>query len=176
MLYPILLLLAGLALIGLDVVIPSAGILSLLGGLCLCGWIVTAFLYGGVQAGTIALLTTAILLPLLLYLIIRYWPHTPIGRAILIGDANPPQRQGNKSSLIGRTGRTTSRMLPSGAIEIEGRTYTAMTEGMPLDQGVVVEVVAEQGNSILVRPVESSIDTRPNDNLDQLVRDPFEEA
>ena len=43
-------------------------------------------------------------------------------------------------------------MLPSGAVIIDGRTYDAVTEGIPLEEGQAIIVVDVRTNRIVVRP------------------------
>jgi len=48
-------------------------------------------------------------------------------------------------------------MLPSGAIVLDGRTYDAVSEGMAIDAGAVVKVVAVKTNRIVVRPTDQEL-------------------
>ena len=43
-------------------------------------------------------------------------------------------------------------MLPAGAIVVEGRTYDAITRGMPIEADQIVEVIEVSGNRIVVAP------------------------
>ena len=58
--------------------------------------------------------------------------------------------------LLCRTGRARSRMLPCGSAEIGGRTYDVVSEGMAIEPGTPVEVIAVRGNRVVVRPVEQT--------------------
>jgi membrane-bound ClpP family serine protease len=62
--------------------------------------------------------------------------------------------------MIGKRGKAKSKMLPSGGVVIEGRTYDAISEAVAIDPGQPVRVVAVRTNRIVVRPIdrEQSVD------------------
>ena len=157
--WSILLLVAGLAIIVLEVFVPSAGVLSCLAALTIVASIVVAFL-GGVQQGLLMLVVTSLVLPLIIAAAIRWWPHTPIGRLVLIERPESPddvlpetEAYRGLRSLIGRLGVAKTKMLTSGTVRIDDRTYDAISEGMPVEAGERVKVVDVRTNRIVVRPV-----------------------
>ena len=54
--------------------------------------------------------------------------------------------------LQGRVGVAKTKMLPSGAIIIDGTAYDAISDGMPIDPGEPVRVISVRANRVLVRP------------------------
>lgn len=54
--------------------------------------------------------------------------------------------------LLGKEGITATIFRPIGTVEIEGKTYSAITEGHWLDKGVSVYVDSVDGTKIVVRP------------------------
>ncbi len=178
--WPIILLLLAIALTILEAFIPSAGILSAAAALAFIGAIVTAFMYGGLKAGALFLITTGVLLPLLIWLLIKLWPKTPIGRKILI---QPPRedeilsRQYSvQKQLIGRHGIAITAMLPAGAIRIEGRTIDAISEGMTIEKNTPIEVIAVRGNHLVVRPLAASTEESSGPSIDAVIPDPFDDS
>jgi len=166
--------------------VPSAGLLGIAAALCAIGWIAAAFVYGGPMMGAMALAATALLCPVVFVLATRIWPRTPIGRAILIGDAPQQGRESSawiqqRAKLVGRRGRTVSPMRPSGAIEIDGHQYDAIADGTPLAAEVPITVTAVEGNSLIVAAVEpgglirTAVDRTGDDARDRQIPDPFEE-
>lgn len=158
MLWSIVLLIAALALIVFELFVPSGGVIGFLAAAAAIGSVVVAFTAGPRQGMTM-LIVTAVLVPLVLGAAIRWWPHTPIGRLILINRPEDPddvlpdsEEYRGLRPLIGKLGRTKSKMLPSGAVIIDGRTYDAVTEGIPLEDGQTVKVVDVRTNRIVVRP------------------------
>src|SRR5210317_121157 len=81
--WPALLLLLGVALIFLEIFIPSGGILSVLAACSIVASIIVAFSEGYV-AGALMLLIATVLVPIAIGMAIKWWPHTPLGRLILI--------------------------------------------------------------------------------------------
>ena len=154
--WSILLLLLGLGLIALELFVPSGGVLGILAALAIIGSIAVAF-SGGWVTGVSMLVATMVILPIVLAAAVHYWPRTPIGRLIVLatpqrGDevlADTPQYRQLKD-LIGKRGVAKTKMLPSGAIVIEGRVYDAFSEGMAIDPGQPVRVTAVRTNRIVV--------------------------
>lgn len=187
--WPLLLLVVGIALLALELFIPSAGILGLLAGACFLAAIVIGFLEHP-YIGSSTLMVVALILPAFLALFVHFWPQTPIGRRILLrhdpheADAPPPydDLEEHLRTLIGKRGRAKTKMLPSGAVEIDGHTYDAATMGLPLEPGQPVEVVGTSLARLVVRPVENDATPAPSASddplsqpIDQLGLSPFED-
>jgi membrane-bound serine protease (ClpP class) len=183
--WAVLLLLLGLGMVVLEVFIPSSGILGFLAFSALVGAVIMGFTAG--PGSGLAVLGVIILgLPVVVVAALHYWPHTPIGRRILLRGPesdevlpDSPKRQ-QLLAMIGRVGRAKSKMLPSGVITVGGRTVDAVSDGMPIEPGQKVRVVEVRGNRVLVRsideetPSETDIDplARP---IDSISGDPFGE-
>ncbi|MBP87791.1 MAG: hypothetical protein CMJ64_13890 [Planctomycetaceae bacterium] len=158
MLWSIFLLIAALALIVFELFVPSGGVLSFLAAAAAVASIVVAFTASPRQ-GMIMLVVTTILVPIVLGSAIRWWPHTPIGQLILIRRPENPddvlpdtdEYRGLKP-LVGKLGKAKTKMLPSGSVTIDGRTYDAVSEGMAIETGQAIRVVDVRTNRIVVRP------------------------
>ena len=155
-----LLLLLGLLLLPLEVYVPSGGILGILSVAALLAGILLAFYHSGPETGLLFLAFTAVAVPTALALAFRWWPKTPMGRRLLpdlpsseevLPDS--PQRR-TLRQLVGKYGIAKSVMLPSGAVEIDGQTFDALSEGMPIEAGQRVRVIEVRGNRVVVRPIE----------------------
>jgi membrane protein implicated in regulation of membrane protease activity len=81
--------------------------------------------------------------------------------------------------LVGQVGRAKSKMLPSGAVEIGGRTVDALSEGMAVDPGQMVRVIEVRGTRVVVRPVEAEAPAAADGDLarpiDTVGLNPFED-
>ncbi len=66
------------------------------------------------------------------------------------GDPLEPMRA-EREQWIGKVGIALSDMLPSGLIEIEGRRWDAVSNGVAIDKGEVVEVCDYTAGRIQVR-------------------------
>jgi membrane-bound serine protease (ClpP class) len=181
--WSILLLLAGIAIVGAEVFVPSGGVLGFLAGLCFLAGIGVAFL-DGIKTGFIMLGVTSLAIPIVVAIAIQWWPHTPIGKRILIPrpespDAVLPDRPEFRSlkALIGHRGRSTCKMLPGGAVMIDHQPYEAISLGMPIDEDTPVEVVDVRMNRLVVRPCDepvASAEREPAAAGDDLLSRPFD--
>lgn len=170
--WALLLLLLGCIFLVLEFFIPSSGTLGVLAALSLIGAIVMAFLAGPMY-GTSMLVAVAIIVPTACILAVNYWPHTPIGRLILIQrperpDEVLPETESYRglTQLIGSHGLAKSTMLPSGVVQIDGRDYDAVSEGMAIDAGSPVVVVGVSMQRIVVRPDDATVPAELAADLD----------
>ena len=157
--WAVLLILVGLALAAMELFIPSGGILAFLSVSALGGAIVLGFMQDS-TVGLAMLVVVLVGLPVTVVMLFRVWPHTPIGRRILLRvqsseDVLPDgPKQRRLKELVGQIGVAKSKMLPSGAIIIEGRTIDAYSEGLPIEAGQKVMVIEVHGTQVVVQPVE----------------------
>ena len=184
--WPILLLALGTGLAFLELCFPSAGVLSFLAASAILGAIIMGFMAGTVL-GVVILGVAVIGGPTFVVLAVKYWPNTAIGRRVLLGvpdsgdDVLPkdPQKEYLKS-LIGQVVQTKCKMLPAGAIIIDGRTVDAVSEGMPIEAGCRVRVIEVRANRVVVRPLGDEIPSPDAEDplrrpIDVVSPDPFEE-
>lgn len=183
--WALLMMITGVALVVMELFIPSGGILGFLAVSAVLGGVVLGFLQGPVT-GFILLASAIFGLPVIIVLALKWWPQTPIGRRVLLGTRrseevlpDSPKRQ-TLRELVGRIGRAGCKMLPSGVVVIDGRKVDAVSEGMPIEPGQKVRVVQVRGNSLVVRPVPEDTPDQPADQIlsqpvDTVVPDPFEE-
>jgi len=174
--WAILLMLVGCVVLVLEVFIPSGGILAVMATAAFVGSILLAF-QRSAETGFAFVTTTIIAVPAVLTLAFKYWPKTRFGKAFLgelptDADVLPddPHR-----ALLGRVGVARSKMLPSGAVEIEGHMIDAMTLGQAIEPGQYVVVTEVRANRMVVRPAKGNERPgRPTSPADLLNR-PIEE-
>jgi membrane-bound serine protease (ClpP class) len=161
----------GCAFVVFEVFLPSGGILGFLAGVFIIGSIAMALYYGKTPTTGATFLIVAILaVPTLIGLAFKYWPHTPMGRAFLgeVPDEEEVTPQDARRELVGKVGIARSKMLPSGAIEVEGNMYDAVSRGVAIEPGQRVVVCEVKGNRMVVRPAaehEQPTRSDPNDVL-----------
>jgi len=183
--WAVLLLAVGLSLAVLEVFLPSAGLIAFLSGCAIVASIVMAFRQGAL-AGLSVLAGALIAVPGVGVAALYYWPKTSMGKRMLLKvpessevlPDNPKQRY--LKGLIGRTGHAKSKMLPSGAVTIDGHMIDAVSEGMPIEVGQRVRVIEVRGNRVIVRLADDEVVS--TDQADPLARpidtvspDPFGE-
>ena len=185
--WPTILLFATFVLLGLEMVVPSGGVIGICAVLTYVASIFAAFAKLGFQIGTIYLFSTMIVAVGLGNLFVRFWPKTAIGRRVF---GTPPSREDVISdrrialdALVGSRGRTISAMLPSGAIRVNGQTLDAVSEGTVIESGTPIEIVSVKANHLVVRPLdataapqtESEVESALERPIDSIIQDPFQE-
>ena len=160
--WSIILLSVGFLVVFLELFIPSAGMLGILATILLVSGVVVAFFHS-LFAGAIALLITVVSIPVLLAIMVNVWPHTPLGRRILLGkmdakDVMPTSEQYTEfKHLIGQLGIAKTKMLPSGIVLINDRKYDALSDGFAIESGQPIKVSAVKGTRIIVQPYDGEI-------------------
>lgn len=151
------LLLVGLAVMMLEVFIPSGGILGFVSVAAILTAVGTAFLELGVVPGMTVLAITVLAIPTVLSLAFRWFPETPLGRRVLPPPPDPSDvlpgatRRRQLREFVGRGGHAVGELLPWGTVEIGDLVVEAMSESGPISAGTAVEVVGVQGMSLVVR-------------------------
>ena len=177
--WAILLLLIGCALVVLEVFIPSGGIISILSAVAFIASILVASWEGpttGPATGLIFAAITVFAVPTLVALAFKYWPRTRMGKAFLgeLPREDEVVPEDPRRTLIGRVGVARSKMLPSGAVEIDGQMVDAVTQGQAIEPGTYVVVVEVRGNRVVVRPAGK--DQRPqHQNPKDILSRPIDE-
>jgi membrane-bound ClpP family serine protease len=154
----LVLIAAGFLLLVAELFIPSYGLLTVLSLGCLIGGVVCMFLHSR-PAGVAALVGVVVALPLVGGLLIFLWPHTPLGKHLVLDvpeeaeeHALPAHR--DLEPLKGRIGRALSALRPSGVVDFDGRRVDTLTEGMPVEAGQWVRCIEVRAGKVVVRPVE----------------------
>ena len=125
----------------------------------------------GPMTGLVFAAATVFVVPILIATAFKYWPKTPMGKAFLgelptDEDVLPTD---SRRTLLGRVGVARSKMLPSGAVEIEGQMIDAVTQGQAIEPGAYVVVVEVRANRVVVRPAGK--DQRPGNQSAKDIKD-----
>jgi membrane-bound serine protease (ClpP class) len=155
--WSILLMLVGCVVLVLEVFIPSGGILAVLSAASFIGSILIAFQRGPVT-GFSFVITTVVAVPAVLGLAFHYWPKTRIGKAFLgeLPTEEDVQPDAPHRALLGLVGITRSKMLPSGAVEVDGQMIDAVSQGQAIEPGQYVVVTEVRANRVVVRPAKEN--------------------
>ena len=152
-----------LSFVALELFIPSGGVLGTVAFLCAIAAVVMGFRVG-VTAGLAAMGTLVAGGPAAIWAALRVFPHTPIGRRIILSaDTSEEDLQRRKyektqqsqaiSGLIGARGVAITELRPGGTIRIDGQDLEAFAETGMIHGDTPVEVVNVSGRHIRVRPV-----------------------
>jgi membrane-bound ClpP family serine protease len=153
------LLVVGLAVMVLEVFVPSGGVLGFLSVVAVGAAVVMAFAEGGATVGLGVLAAVVAAVPVVLGVAFRIFPETPLGRRVLPPPPTPddvlPEADHRRRlrALVGRRGRAASELVPWGTVEIDGGTHEARSEGGPIEPAVAVEVAAVDGGALVVRAI-----------------------
>jgi membrane-bound serine protease (ClpP class) len=130
---------AGIALLVLELMLPTHGTLGVLGLLCILIAIGKTFLINE-WAGVGFAVATAASVPFVWSAVVKYWPMTPMGRKMVLGPVvsipEPPPVH------IGQAGVAVSGLRPMGVCEFDGQRVEAVTELGTLEANTPVIVTA----------------------------------
>jgi membrane-bound serine protease (ClpP class) len=156
--YAVLLAVIGLLAVIVELFVPAAGLIGLIGLACMIGGVSMSFFHYGTLTGMIFLISLLIITPTIIILWFRRFPRSLVGKKLIL--FNPGERPGEAqpespppSPLIGKTGMVLTDLRPSGTVEVEGKKYSVVTAGEFLAAGKTVKVVKVYGNRIEVREV-----------------------
>jgi membrane-bound ClpP family serine protease len=161
----IVLLALGLALIVCEVFIPSAGLIAAFATLCIAGsvwsaW--SAWFYTNTTYFTIYAISLLVLIPSAISGAFYVLPRTAFGRQVLLEapdlqEVTPYQEEERQlRRLVGHIGKTLTLLNPGGIVLVDGTRQHCESEGLLLEAGTAVEIIAIKGNRVVVRPVERS--------------------
>jgi len=141
----------GVALLLGELLLPTHGLLGILGGGAIAAAIVTCYRID-VRLGTIVLVAAAIALPFAGAAAVKIWPKTPVGRRVVLA---PPPVDAVDVPLVrvGQSGVTVSELRPMGVCEFESGRIEAISELGMIPPGRAVRVVTMSGNRPTVRAV-----------------------
>ncbi|MDR3111262.1 MAG: NfeD family protein [Planctomycetaceae bacterium] len=144
----------------LEAFLPSGGMLGFLALAATGGSIYFAFQHSP-TFGITYVVVLMVILPLAVWQLLRWWPHTFIGRRILLRPEDDPALQPDETrnhlkELVGQTGVARTRMMPSGTVEINGARYDAISDGVPIDAGEPIRVTRVDGINITIRKIEQA--------------------
>ena len=149
----IFLIVLGIVLLIAELLLPTHGIIGLMGAGLLAAAVVLCFMIRP-WLGLVALVGGAMAMPAGWALFIKYWPRSPVGRRIILG---PPKSERQLLTLqIGQTGQSVSCLRPMGTCEFAGQRLEALSEYGIIEPGRPVRVVALNNSRPVVREVPSN--------------------
>lgn len=152
----LMLLVAGLILIGAELFVPGA-VMGILGACALAAALIVAFVTQGPVFGGYAALGIIVLLGISLFVWVRVFPKTRVGQSLTLAADGRAFKSADAGlrSLVGKRGEALSQLRPAGNACLEGRTYDVVTEGGMIEKGRPVQVVKVEGNRVVVRECEA---------------------
>lgn len=163
-------------LVLLELVVPSGGILGVCAGAAMLAAVVIGFLHS-FTLGAAMLMIAGFGVPLVIWLGLKLWPNTPIGRRMLnidpeVDAARRKLEEENRNRWLGKVGVAKINLLPNGIIEIDEQSLDAISLGGAIDRGTHVEVVNVIAGKIHVRPTQRPLTPREPSNPPNQPADP----
>ncbi|OCT17153.1 hypothetical protein A8709_24550 [Paenibacillus pectinilyticus] len=145
----------GLVMLILEIVVPSFGILSVLGAICLFGGVIMA---SSDPKEAALMLGIALLVALVaIILAIRTFKHRGVWNRFILREqlttskgftSNP-----DRSYLIGKTGEAITPLRPAGTAMIQGERIDVVTSGSFIPASHAVVVIEVEGVRVVVKEV-----------------------
>ncbi|HCR37609.1 MAG TPA: serine protease [Opitutae bacterium] len=138
----ITLILAGLILISFEVVVPG-GILGTLGFISYAAACFFAYETYGPMTAILLFIGTLLLTALLLILEFKWLPKTKPGAKLFLKSTSggSSKAHAQQDTIIGKLGKTSTTLAPSGMVEIDGKLYEAFSMDGLLEKNISIQVV-----------------------------------
>lgn len=151
----VVLLIAGLFLIGAEIFVPG-GILGAMGGLALLVAMISAFVAFPPATAFIMALGVVIALGVAMVVWIKYFPKTNMGKKIMsnVDLADSKATEEGLDILKGKTGKAATDLRPGGFATIEGKRVDVVTRGEMIDRESLIEIIEVEGNRIVVKKTQ----------------------
>jgi membrane-bound ClpP family serine protease len=146
----ILLLLSGLLLLVAEMLLPSQGILGLIGAVALVAMVVVCFRVDS-RLGFAVLVAMVVAAPFAGMAVVKVWPRTPIGRRMILARVSGATPAATVS--VGQTGVTVSELRPMGVCAFGPERLEARAERGTIPAGRQVRIVEMSDRRPTVRAV-----------------------
>jgi membrane-bound serine protease (ClpP class) len=169
------LIVLGLVFLASELILPTFGVLGVLGLAGLVVGITMTFspsTGGSTSQGMVTLIAVFILIPILGPLLLHYWPKTALGKRFFLTGTQEDDTLATMPTnleleqLRGRYGKTVSALRPSGTVIFDGKRVDCLSEGNMIDPGEWVRCIDVRAGTVVVRQVERPPDLAnmdPND-------------
>lgn len=138
----------------LEILIPSFGLITLVGIACIAGALMAAFSVSRL-VGFVFVAIVVVSIPLIVYTAVQLLK----GSKLALGPEDTPgtgkdASEGREADLApGARGVALSTLRPSGTANFDGRRTSVVTMGEMVEAGVQIEVLRVEGTRIIVRSV-----------------------
>jgi membrane-bound ClpP family serine protease len=148
----VVLIIVGFLMLAAEVFVPGM-VLGLLGGLCLSGAVIVAFVYYDAITGSLVFAGVCVLTIVGSIAWLAAFPHTAIGRRIMLQKTHPSGvgERASPSELLGAQGRSLTPLRPAGSASIGGRKVDVVAESDFIARDEPIVVVRQEGLRVVVR-------------------------
>ena len=155
----VILFIAAAAFLAAELFVPSHGLLGVFAFLFAVGGVVSMYVADS-RLGAVSALALIVIAPVTLYLAIKFYPHSPVGKRVMLQVPDAAAVQGfaqeshDLQELAGKRGVAATVLRPAGTLEIDGKRVDCVSEGEVIPAGTAVEVVKVSGRKVIVKAVE----------------------
>lgn len=155
LLIPIILQLAGVAVVIAEIIIPSGGILSIIAAGLFGYSLYMVFTAVSTFAGMVFVVADLIMIPAALIVGIKLLAKSPVTlRTELSREGGYSSQSEALEALKGAAGTTITDLRPAGAARINGQRVDVVSRGEYIVRGTPVVVTAVEGNRVVVKQTE----------------------
>jgi membrane-bound ClpP family serine protease len=155
------LMLIAAGLLVAEIFIPSGGLISIGALICAIAGVVVMYQVNPTLA-TVMLVTLIIGVPLGFRAFLKVFPHTPVGRKIILSSQQPtlteaagadPSVVAGQGPKVGDTGEALTELRPVGTCKVGGERIECLAESGLIEAGTPIRVVSVSGIETKVRAV-----------------------
>lgn len=152
---PIILQMAGVAVIIAEIVLPSGGLLAIIAAGLFGYSLYTVFTEVSAFAGMVFVIADVILLPVVLIAGIKLLAVSPVTLRTRLSKTDGYSSQlESLNAFKGGSGTALTTLRPAGTALIDDQRVDVVSRGEYIEKGTAVAVVAVDGNRVVVRQVE----------------------
>ena len=148
----------GLIAMAAELLIPTGGVLFVVGVAGLITGVAMLFSYDATH-GLVALIALFVGVAVGGPLLVRWWPRSALGRRLTLRGPDDDATVANMpvhlelEALRGRYGKTLSPLRPAGVTDFDGRRVDTLSEGPFVEAGRWVRCIDVRAGRVLVREV-----------------------
>lgn len=152
LIWPVILQLLGIVVIIAEIILPSAGLLTI-AALGLFGYsLFLVFSTISITAGFIFLVADMIMVPVLILIGIKALAASPATlKTALKSEEGASVLQPGYQQLLGIEGKAITDLRPSGTASINGKRYDVVSNGEYISKDTIIIVTAVNGNRVVVK-------------------------
>ena len=144
-------LLLGAGLMILEIFLPGFGVPGISGLVLIASGVVLAAVHHGMLMAVVILLVVVALLALVISWVMRCAEKGGCRSEIFLSEKDELHSRQDMQVLVGRRGRTTSVLRPSGIGDFDGVRLNVATEGGFIERDMPIEIVSVDGTRIVVK-------------------------
>jgi len=154
LMFPVLLQIAGVAVIIAEIILPSGGVLSIL-ALSVFGYslyhVFTSISY---ETGIIFTILDLLLIPVFVIYGVKLLAKSPVTlKTELSSESGVVSQDQDYKMLLDMQGTAVTDLRPAGIAKIDGKRQDVVTEGEYIEKGESIIVTSVTGNQIIVKHI-----------------------